>query len=117
MDPITLGRWKSNSSSFNKAQNMARELGCPYSDKDLRYTNHFLQQLNGIKRANELGLAMGVGPIDFNFSQQSIAEYLEEQDAEENRELMEKCVCAWLGRVYEVNKRRAYKKRKKQLTV
>lgn len=62
------------------AKFMAEELGCPYSDKDLHYVHSFLHQLRGIKRANELAVAMGVGKIDFTLQKQSIKEYLKEQN-------------------------------------
>lgn len=58
----------------------ASELGCPYTDHDLRHVHSFTQQLDGIERANKLAVRMGVGPIDFAVRTQSVQEYLEEED-------------------------------------
>ena len=60
------------------AERLAKTLGCPYKEHELSFenVNGFLEQLEGIRRANELAIAMGVGPIDFSVKTQTAAEYL-----------------------------------------
>lgn len=64
--------------------NMARELGCPYTERDISVhgINAFMKQLYGIKRANQLAIGMGVGKLDFSVKTQSIQDYLKQQDSE-----------------------------------
>lgn len=65
--------------------NMAQELGCPYTERDIAIhsINAFMKQLYGIKRANKLAIGMGVGKLDFSVKAQSIQDYLKQEDSEE----------------------------------
>lgn len=64
------------------ARRLAKSLGCPYKEHELSFENvdRFLEQLEGIKSANALAIAMGVGPIDFGVKRQTVAEYLKKED-------------------------------------
>ena len=86
------------------AEDMARQLGCPYTKQDLTYVDSFINQLYCIKRANELACQMGVGKIDFSVKRQSQTEYLQEQDLEENYDLLLKCLCWWQASIFELQK-------------
>lgn len=64
------------------AERLAKSLGCPYKEHELLFENvdRFLEQLEGIRRANELAIGMGVGPIDFSVKTQSVTDYLREEN-------------------------------------
>ena len=64
------------------AERLAKSLGCPYKEHELSFekVDRFLEQLEGIRRANELAIAMGVGPIDFSVKTQTVTEYLSREN-------------------------------------
>ena len=71
-----------------EAQSLARQLNCPYTDKDLNiyYIRSFVRQLLGIQRANILATRMGVGPIEFGgVRRQTVAEYLASESKNSTR--------------------------------
>ena len=72
----------SSSKKAVAAERLAKSLGCPYKEHELSFENvdRFLEQLEGIRRANELAIGMGVGPIDFSVKTQSVTDYLREEN-------------------------------------
>jgi hypothetical protein len=72
----------SSSEKAVAAERLAKSLGCPYKEHELLFENvdRFLEQLEGIRRANELAIGMGVGPIDFSVKTQSVTDYLREEN-------------------------------------
>ena len=69
------------------AERLAKSLGCPYKEHELLFENvdRLLEQLEDIRRANELAIAMGVGPIDFDVKTQTVAEYLKQEGRRKKR--------------------------------
>lgn len=68
-----------NTAKMRLALEIAKELNCPCTYKDLRNVYTFLNQLAGIQRANALARTMGIDPIDFSCKQTTIKEYLENE--------------------------------------
>ena len=71
-----------NYAKIKLAREIAAEVGCPCTYKDLRNVYTFLNQLAGIQRANALARTMGIDPIDFSCKQKTMKEYLENETYE-----------------------------------
>ena len=96
---------------WERAKKMAKRLDCPYSTKEgesIASIHTLLFQLRGIERANKLCQEMGIGPINFTVKMQTIEEYLREQDREETKEFLLKCLCAWQARAIVKRRLRTY---------
>ena len=93
---------------WNLARKMAKELGCPCTERDRMHVNRFLHQLHDIKRADAICRRMGVGGIDFSVKRQTLAEYLHNADTEERHDLLLHWLCAWQAAAIERRKMRRY---------
>ena len=96
---------------WERAKKLAKRLNCPYSTKEgesIASINTLLYQLRAIEHANKLCQQMGIGPIDFTVKTQRIEEYLREQEREETKEFLLRCLCAWQARAIVKRRLRTY---------
>ena len=85
----------SHLSKIERAQKIARDVGCPYSRRDFVHVNRFLKELEGIQHTNMLLSEMDFDPIDFDVKRQTVAEYLQQEDRETQNEFLLKILCYW----------------------
>tara|TARA_B100000405_G_C16695301_1_gene414324 strand:+ start:253 stop:693 length:441 start_codon:yes stop_codon:yes gene_type:complete len=96
----------SHLSKIERAQKIAHEIGYPYKKQDLVYVGRFLKELDGIKHTNQVLATMGMEPIDFTVRRQSVSEYLQEQDKEEEHEFLLNVLCTWQAKAKRSKKER-----------